>query len=300
MDIVSAKNFFEDAPLYKKVNSSILLSRDEDFMKKIALSSVVSGGSNSFDGVKMIIEKPSLNFHCPGCNSMQTYRALNGQEYDGFNFSGNTFRIDYLCMGCESNRKTYFVYFFEEDTKKKRGRGFTTERTLYAKKIGQYPEWSIDPEKEVLRLLGDYSDIYKKGLICESQSYGIAAFSYYRRIIEGSINKLLDSIIDIIDEEEEKEEYRIHLSQIKKEKHATTRIELASKILPEHLKIKNMNPLDALYSALSKGLHGKSDEECLGYADTIRKVLVYLVRQIELKKEGKKEVETSLRKLYKI
>lgn len=295
---MSAKIFLEDAPLYKKVNSNILLSRDEEYMKKIALSNMASGNIGSFS-TKMIIEKPSLNFYCPICNSMQTYRALNGQAYDGFNFSDNIFQIDYLCMGCEGYKRTYFVYFFKEDVKKKKGKGFTTKKVLFAKKIGQYPEWSIDPEKEVMKLLGEYSDIYKKGLICESQSYGIASFSYYRRIVEGSINKLLDSIIEIIEDGDEKKEYKANLIKIKKEKNATNRIELAKEILPEHLKIKGMNPLDALYRALSKGLHGKSDEDCLEYADTIRKVLVYLVHQIELKKQGRSGIEENLRKLYK-
>jgi len=298
MEITNAKSFFEDAPLYKKIKSNILLSQDEEFMKKVALSSVVSGNFGSL-GTKMIIENPSLNFHCPICNSMQTYRALSGQEYDGFNFTGNFFRINYLCMGCESHKRTYFIYFFEEDIKKKKGRSSTTEKILYVKKIGQHPEWSINPEKEVVSVLGEYSDIYRKGLICESQSYGIASFSYYRRIIEGVINKLLDSIIEIIDNEDEKKEYKTRLAQIKEEKNATNRIELAKEILPEHLKIKGMNPLDALYKALSRGLHGKSDEECLEYADTIRKVLVYLVHQVEFEKQSKKGIEANLRKLYK-
>ncbi len=41
-------------------------------------------------------------------------------------------------------------------------------------------------------MLGEHLKDYRKGLICENHSYGVGAYSYYRRIIENVIDDLLN------------------------------------------------------------------------------------------------------------
>ena len=54
----------------------------------------------------------------------------------------------------------------------------------------------------------------KRGLICESQSYGIEAFAHFRRVVEELIDSLLNDIADLMSGDE-KEKYLQALEQAK-------------------------------------------------------------------------------------
>jgi hypothetical protein len=69
------------------------------------------------------------------------------------------------------------------------------------------------------------------------------------------------------------------------------RIDIASKILPAHLRPGGHNPLDKLYAPLSAGLHGESDEDCLDIFSEARFVLEYLFKNLtESNEEARKYV----------
>lgn len=75
------------------------------------------------------------------------------------------------------------------------------------------------------------------------------------------------------------------------------KIELVKDLLPPILRPEGMNPLAALHSALSQGLHAESDEECLDLAQHCREVLVFLVNQVAASKDTAKSFTSSMRKL---
>ena len=58
-----------------------------------------------------------------------------------------------------------------------------------------------------------------------------------------------------------------------------------------------MNPLAVLHDALSDGLHGRSDEECLALAAEIREILVFLVGQIAATTAAAKGFTGAMRRL---
>lgn len=151
-------------------------------------------------------------------------------------------------------------------------------------------------DKDLEKLLGAHAYFYKNGLTCESQGYGIGAYAYFRRITEDVIGSLLDSIPDLI-EPSEQERYKTALEATKKEKRADKKIALVKDLLPSSLRPDGMNPLNILHSALSKGLHGKTDEECMEQAERIRESLVFLVEQILRAKEGSKKFTANMKKL---
>lgn len=65
-------------------------------------------------------------------------------------------------------------------------------------KIGQWPSWTVQPSRAVRSALKTEDlDLYKKGRICLSQGYGVAAFAYFRRVIEN----YTEAFLDMIDEE---------------------------------------------------------------------------------------------------
>lgn len=163
-------------------------------------------------------------------------------------------------------------------------------------KVGQEPPWEISINKDLEKILSNYVDYYKKGLVCESQGYGIGASAYYRRITEEIIDQLLNSILDLM-EEKEKKKYKDVLDQTKKTKVTEEKIKLVKDLLPASLRPGSMNPLSVLHSALSEGLHDKNDEECLEIAAEIRTSLVYLIDRIIQSKQASTLFTESMKKI---
>ena len=85
-------------------------------------------------------------------------------------------------------------------------------------------------DNELEKLLDKHAHIYRKGLISESQGYGIVAFAYYRRITEEIIDDLIDSIYDLI-EEEQKGEYKTALEKTKNTRITQDKINIVKDLL---------------------------------------------------------------------
>lgn len=128
-------------------------------------------------------------------------------------------------------------------------------------------------------MLGEHADLFQKGLVCESQGYGVGAFAYYRRIVELMTDRLLGALQEII-EDASLQAYQAALIDTRKSIVAQEKIALVKDLLPASLRPDGMNPLALLHDLLSTGLHGGDDEECLEDAGQIRTVLVFLVDRI--------------------
>lgn len=279
------KLFLETYPLYRKFE---------------VILEPVQRGMYGYSGTTLEkLPKPAINMYCNICGSTQTFNMINNYWDDdklGYASSGPvwyTFRLRYLCAGCGKRLLLFFVEFGQTTIKN----GKEEKISHWIRKIGQNPPWEIDIDKKLESVLGSNSDFYKKGLVSESQNYGIGAYAYYRRIVEDIIDTLLVSISDLIDNQREKEKYTKALDKTKEAKNAEQKIELIKDLLPPSLRPDDINPLDVIYASLSEGLHGKTDEECLELADSIRKSLVFLVNQLLSQKETKKEFTESMRKL---
>jgi hypothetical protein len=228
-----------------------------------------------------------INMHCNICKSAQTFNMTNEYYYDGYNETnvfaqGRVLDLRFLCESCKSFERRFFIYINQELD------------TMY--KVGQYPEWEIKMDKNLEKTLSKHALTFKKGLVCESQGYGIGAFSYYRRITEEIIDELLDSISDLI-EEEHKAEYQIALEKTKSTRVTQEKIDLVKDLLPSILKPNGMNPLGVLHSELSEGLHASTDEDCLENANHIKSILTYLINQIIQSKESAKSFTASMKTL---
>ena len=64
--------------------------------------------------------------------------------------------------------------------------------------------------------------------------------------------------------------------------------------IPPALLIDGHNPLTLLHNALSDGLHGRSDEECLAIAQSIRVVLETLCKRIAIAVTDQSELTTAV------
>jgi hypothetical protein len=246
----------------------------------------------AFNGPSTLDQWPkvSINMHCSVCRSAQTFNMSN-QYYNEYmaiygyrNYpAGNTtVQLRYTCSHCTEFERV-FVLRIDAD------------RTSIIK-IGQYPAWDIQGNADVERLLGAHASHYKRGLICESQGYGIGAFAYYRRIVEEIIDSLLDQVGDLLSGEE-KVKYAEALAKTKTIRMTSEKIELVKDLLPAILRPDNMNPLSTLHEVLSEGLHADADERCLELASAIRQVLTFLTTQIATTSAAGKGFSESMRGL---
>ena len=235
------------------------------------------------------VPTPPIHMYCEACKSEQTFNIANKYSDDYghgevrlYGEKDIVVRAVYLCSACR-----IFLRFFLVKL---------SVKGKYAMKVGQEPPYEIAIDKNLSKMLGRYEDYYKKGLICESQSYGIGAYAYFRRIAEEIIDELLESITDLI-EEENKEVYKGALEKTKETKVTQDKIDLVKDLLPSSLRPNNVNPLGVLHEVLSEGLHSKSDEECLEDAIYIKDTLIFLVNQILRSEEDKKQFTESMKKL---
>jgi hypothetical protein len=256
------KIFLEEYPLYKKFKTSPIPSTLDK------------------------IPKVRINMDCPTCKSSQTFTMRNeyysGYHYANYPSAGAGVKLAYVCTHCENFERLFVVKININES--------------WFMKVGQFPSWEISGEPNLEKLLGVHSGYYKKGLVCESQGYGIGAFGYYRRIVEETIDEMLNEIAGLISGSD-LEIYNEALAKTKATIVTSEKIELVKDLLPTILRPEGMNPLAALHSALSQGLHAESDEECLELAQHCREVLVFLVNQVAASKETAKSFTTSMRKL---
>lgn len=227
-----------------------------------------------------------INMSCHRCNSIQTFNLINRfgykQNYDSAeNYAQDrVIPFQYKCQSCKVFERHFYVYVNSELNE------------IY--KIGQYPEWEIKVDKGLERTLHKHLNTFKKGLVCESQGYGIGAFAYYRRITEEIIDELLDSIKDLIDEDN-KVKYQEALEKTKQTRVTQDKIELVKDLLPSILKPNGFNPLGVLHSELSGGLHSESDEVCLEKANHVKSILTFLINQVLKSKEDAKNFTDSMK-----
>lgn len=238
------REFLETYALYRKFNCKVQDSADK-------------------------LPKPSIKMWCEVCHSDQTFNMVNdywdGYAYTNVSTAGSEYWLRYKCMWCNNYKRNFFIKI--------------GDKLDFITKIGQYPAWNISGNKDIEALLGDHKEYFRRGQICESQGYGIAAFAYYRRIVEEVIDQLLNEIV-VLMAESEKVAYEAALEKTKQTRVATEKIDLVKDLLPPILRPSNMNPLSVLHGKLSEGLHAESDEECLDSAASVREILVFLTAQV--------------------
>jgi hypothetical protein len=186
----------------------------------------------------------------------------------------------YRCRNC-GEQVQYYQFIWKENVD-----------TNSFVKVGQWPALSIEPSPEMAKALGpEDAELYKKGLIGFNFGHGIGAVAYFRRVLENKINALLDLIVEAARNAKVEDEHLAEIEAVKKSHRVEDKIDIASKILPPHLKPGGHNPLDKLYGPLSAGLHGESDDDCLTIFSEARFVFEYLFKNLtESNEEARKYV----------
>jgi len=232
--------------------------------------------AGSANQIKPIIQHQF--FHTTTLQIVRILKNLGG--------GGDVLDYAYICSSCKFADRHFFVAV--RSTAQIKVSGELLRWKITVQKIGQDPVYDISIDKSLERDLGDFAGYYKKGLISESHSYGIGAFSYFRRVVEGTIDTLLEGILEELSGDE-RAKYQKELEKIKSGRIATDKINLVKNMVPVQLRPGGENPLDVMYGLLSEGMHSDSDEECLESAARLKAILNYLIGQIQTAKSNRKE-----------
>ncbi|MFN0139489.1 MAG: hypothetical protein ACKVQW_05305 [Pyrinomonadaceae bacterium] len=238
-----------------------------------------------------IRNNPQLKLWCGGehCNG---YRRFDGSwQPTKYIKPGEVCRdfLVYVCRDCGIEKKTYCLLSRIKD---EHGNGEIL-------KVGEFPELHIEVPNYLPKLLGEEWPYFVKGLKCEKQGFGIAAMSYYRRVVENQKGRMFESMAVAAEKLQLTSEVVETLRAASSERNFETAISMVKDHIPESFKVNGHNPMRILYSTLSKHLHEESDEESLSIAHDIRIVLQDMSQRIKDALRDDAEARASLTNLMK-
>jgi hypothetical protein len=166
-------------------------------------------------------------------------------------------------------------------------------------KVG--PFYVVKTTPRLIEIIGSYKEVFFKGRRCEIQGLGIGAFSYYRRVVEEQKHQLIGEMLKVSKKLGAKAEIIARFEKALKETQFAAAVDDLNDVIPESLRLEGgHNPLKLLHTALSKGLHARTDEECLGYATSIRTLLIELAERMGEALKEDANLKSAISKLLEI
>lgn len=195
--------------------------------------------------------------------------------------------VVYTCRNCRTVSKFFAL------------RVVFVGEVIQAYKVGEFPPFGPPTPARLTSLVGNERDYFFKGRRAESQNMGIAAFAYYRRVIENQRNRIFDAIISVAEKLHSNPEMIADLRAARSETQFSKGVDHIKHGIPEVLLVNGHNPLKLLHAALSEGLHGLSDEDCLELARSIRVVMTELAERLAEAVKNEAELTEAVSKLLK-
>jgi hypothetical protein len=236
-----------------------------------------------------VLVTPEIQLHCPSdsCSGIRFFRCTNSEIPDIPDNTFHFFYVSYVCSNCRKTEKT-FSLAAQRDDKKVSGKCY---------KFGELPEYGPPTASRLIKLIGPDRELFLKGRRCENQGLGIGAFVYYRRVVEEQRCRILDEVIKVSRKVGASAEAIKLLEKAKTETQFSKALASVKDAIPQALLINGHNPLTLLHSALSDGLHQRSDEQCLEIASSIRVVLAELSERLAQALKDEAELNKALSRL---
>jgi hypothetical protein len=232
--------------------------------------------------------KPDLQLYCnaDSCNGIRFFAADGNPHW--VDQSPSDVLLDYMCRNCGKSIKTYAVRVMRDGS----GGGLVT-------KIGEAPAFGPPVPAKLISMIGPDREIFLRGRRAENQGLGIGAFAYYRRVVENQKNRLIEQMKRVAQRLGASDETLVTFDQALKETQFSKAVSDLRGVMPQTLLIDGHNPLTLLHSALSEGIHAKTDEECLQIATSIRVVLGELSERIEMALKDEQELRGAISRLMR-
>lgn len=232
---------------------------------------------NARSGIRGRINTPALRLFCNTelCNGFRNFRCTENAELLYEHKEKETFFVTYICSDCRRMNKSFSLNL-----------NFNVMPEGSAYKYGEQPPFGVPIPNRVLRLFEADKALFFKGRQCENQGLGIAAFAYYRRVVEHQKNNIFDEIIKVSNIIGAPRELIDEIRKAKESFSFSSSLDTIKPAIPQAILINGQNPLSLLHNALSRGLHNDNDNDCLALAHSIRLVLTEMVgRLADLKKD---------------
>ena len=289
------RKFFEKTPLYlpQKFQVSECFTDFTDFT-----DSTESRNLNENDFKTGFANLSQIEMECPTCKQSRPFDCK--MIGDDNNLDDNYPDDDYFVTKLTSR---FYAFLFQCHTCASSEYAFLIEVDIEKselQKIGQSSSWySIYDDKIINKFLKKDATFFKNALKCQSHGYGIGAFSYYRRVLENSIEKILKSIRSVLESEGSLEGVK-KINEALEKSSMEDKIDIAKDEIPISLTPGGKNPLKIIYHCLSIGIHNLSEDECLDNSEHIRVALSYLIKTLSQRNEEQKTYTEALNNLDKI
>lgn len=241
-----------------------------------------------------IVKLKEVVFECSVCDATKPFHNLEQDNYV-ISLPGNkeysNILAEFECVTCNNSRKTFSLVV------EKTGEATSGLYNVYTvTKCGEYPLKPLPQNKELSKFLKKDKDEYAKAIRCLANGYGVAAFAYFRRIVENNIDRLLDLIKESIDTESP---LAAKIAELKATSPMSDKISIANHALPDYLKPDGFNPLGQIYGLLSDGVHSLPDEQCLDKAKDLQVCLEFLISELAAHKKNREDFKNRLSAMRK-
>jgi hypothetical protein len=219
-----------------------------------------------------------IDAYCDICEQSRPFQYLGARGGGAglHTLSGLKSGTSYFKFSCVSCRRAHREYLVEQ---------VLDEENIRLQKYGELPRSKLARNKFLQKFLKEDLDNYEKAVICLSHEYGVAAFAYFRRVVENNINQLLDLVQQDAQSSAIDQPTLNALAELRKDTPMSDKIKIANLALPSHLKPDGLNPLGRLYQVLSEGVHSLSEAECLVKAKAMSECLTFLVSELATRQE---------------
>jgi hypothetical protein len=222
---------------------------------KVVVEIHAQNGGTDFLGPYLNWFLPDIPLHCdsPIClGGVQQYRAQSAHR---FRLEEANLYVQFECKNCGQSPKTYSIWMLAPQP---------FGNVIQCMKYGEFPGFGPPPSPQLNKLVETERDHFLKGRRCEMQGLGIGAFTYYRRMVEGVKDRLIEKMIRACEKiQPSAVEVIEELKQARKEREFTRAMQMVKHGLPDSLLMNEQNPLLLLHNALSVGVHGLDDKACL-------------------------------------
>ncbi len=235
---------------------------------------------------------PAINKICRVCRSIQTFNtnrfpaspSVVGHGMERSECWGSIVHAWYVCSKCDEDPAHYLIEIDPDGG--------------WLRKIGQDPPWSVNVEPDLASFFGEeLMAFFQHGRMFESQGYGIAACAYYRRLVDGAVDSLLDDVGELIVGDEAIAAYRAARESTRNERRARDKIDAIAELIPDALRPGGNNPFEVLSEILAGGSYVESEAVGLDDAEAIRSALRVIVQQVRAARRAATEFDSALRKL---
>ena len=256
----------------------------------VAISDLMVNERQPSGGTIWRLRTPRLELHCDfvGCGGPRYFRFAGGDRQLAKDGTLSTF-INYVCANCSSSHKQFSLFAKAE----------APELNGECYKHGEMPPFGPVTPPRLLKMFENNRDLFMKGRRCESQGLGIAAFVYYRRVVEEQRSKIIGEISRVATQIGAPADTIKVLTMAQNETQFSKSLAMVKGAIPESLLIQGHNPMTLLHDNLSNGLHAHTDAECLEIAQSIRVILAELADRISTALKDDAELKKALGKLLK-